>query len=169
MTDPLADRLKKLATHQQQTLKAEKDVQEFQRRVNDFISDRARPEYDRMLTLLKKRIEEVNPALGDLPPFKFAGQEVEQGNTAAYLYFDKPILNAPQNRLGLSFGPHRNVIFFGFGEEPWEPVRYYLHAAASDTLDSIVWVGDLGEITSENLVDLILENLTTYYLQHKTG
>ncbi|MBZ5689252.1 MAG: hypothetical protein LAP86_29970 [Acidobacteriia bacterium] len=164
MADPLADRLKKLAAQKEQGVRAEKNAIEFQQRVNNFISDNARPEYDRLLALLQKRIDAVNPALGDLPKFVYQPnqQVVEQGNAAAYLYFDKPILNAPDNRLLLSFGPHRAAIYVGFVEQP-AAIRYSLHAAASDALDRIVWVGDLGEITSEKLVELILEQLTTYY------
>lgn len=170
MSDPLAERLKKLAAQQEQGKKAERDVQEFQQRVNAFISDKARPEYERLLGLLQQRIAEVNPSLGDLPRFTYqAGrQAVEQGNVAAYILFDKPILNAPDNRLLLSFAPHQSAIYYGFTERP-EPIRYSLQAAASNSMDRIVWVGDLGELTSEQLTDFILEQLTTYHLENKQG
>lgn len=45
--------------------------------------------------------------------------------------------------------------------------RRRLQAAASDDLTSIVWVGDLGELTSVQLVGIMLEQLTVYYLKHK--
>jgi hypothetical protein len=34
-------------------------------------------------------------------------------------------------------------------------------------LDRILSVGDLGELTSEQLADFILEHLTEYYLAHR--
>jgi hypothetical protein len=54
-----------------------------------------------------------------------------------------------------------------FFEPPPEPERYRLQAAASNSLETIVWTGDLGELTSEKLVDFIIEQLTTYYLRIK--
>ncbi|HET9183640.1 MAG TPA: hypothetical protein VFP59_16010 [Candidatus Angelobacter sp.] len=169
MSDQLADRLKRLAEQHARGQEAEQDQIDFQKRVNSFISDHARPEYDRLLGLIQNRVKELNPQIGDLPPFVFnVGQQiVEQGNAAAYVIFDKPIINQPNNALLVSFGPHRNAMFFF--DDPPAPVRYRLQAAASDAIDRIVWMGDLGELTSEQLADFILEHLTAYYLEHKPG
>ena len=93
------------------------------------------------------------------------GEVIEQGNAAAYLNFDKPISNAPANSLQIVFGPHRGTIY-AFGNPP-KPERYRLQAAGSNSLDRIVWVGDLGELTSEQLADFVIEQLTRYYLEHK--
>jgi hypothetical protein len=166
MPDSLAERLKKLAEQQAKGQAAEHEVRSLQERVNAFISDNARPEYDRLQLQLQKRINEVNPDIGDLPPFQFnpGTRMIQQGNCVAFLNFDKPILNGPQNQLMISFGPHPHNIYF---DEPPPATRYRLHAAATDSVDSIVWVGDLGELTSAQLSDFILEHLTQYYLEHK--
>lgn len=42
-----------------------------------------------------------------------------------------------------------------------------MQAAAADDFSRIVWTRDLGEIKSEQLVDVMLEQLTTYYLEHQ--
>ncbi|MCI0622073.1 MAG: hypothetical protein L0387_10460 [Acidobacteria bacterium] len=169
MSDSLADRLKRLSEQHTKGQKAEHEVKDFQNRVNGFIAEQSKPEYDRVLALIRKRVEEVNPDIGDLPKFQVRqnGEVIEHGNAAAYVYFDKPILNAPDNALLITFGPHQNAMYFL--EAPPAPERYRLQAAASDGLDHIVWVGDLGELVSEQLVDFILEHLTQYYLQCKRG
>jgi hypothetical protein len=59
-----------------------------------------------------------------------------------------------------------NNIYFA---EPPAAIRYKLEAAATESLDAIVWTGDLGTLTTAQLSDFILETLTTYYLQHKPG
>ena len=169
MSESLADRLKRLSQQRSNEQQAELETKKFHERVNSFISDHSRPEYDRLLTIIKKRIDEVNPDIGDLPKFQVvqSGEIVEQGNAAAYLNFDKPILNAPNNALLVSFGAHRNAMYML--SSPPAPERYRLQAAATNALDRIMWVGDLGELTSEQLVDFIIEQLTRYYLEHKRG
>lgn len=167
MSDSLADRLKRLSRQHAQEERADSDARDFQERVNAFITEQSRPEYERLLAVIKKRVQDVNHQIGDLPQFQLvqSGATVEQGNAAAYLLFDKPIVNAPNNALLVSFGPHRNAMYFF--EPPPAHVRYKLQAAASDSLDRIVWIGDLGELTSDQLAEFILEHLTEYYLQHK--
>jgi len=169
MSEPLADRLKRLSQQRSNEQNAELESKKFQERVNAFISDQSRPEYERLLSIIKKRVEEVNPEIGDLPKFQVVqnGEIIEQGNTAAYLNFDKPILNAPNNALLVSFGAHRNAMYVL--SSPPAPERYRLQAAGSNALDRIVWVGDLGELTSERLADFIIEQLTRYFLAHKRG
>jgi hypothetical protein len=117
--------------------------------------------------LLKERAEEMNSSIGDLPKFVPGGYLIQQSNMALYFHFDKPIMNRPDNALLFSVGPAPNTMYF-FNAAP-EPQRYRLQAAASDDVSSIVWVGDLGELTSPQLVDIMLEQLTIYYLEHKTG
>jgi hypothetical protein len=169
MSDSLADRLKRLSQQHAQIQRGETDVRNFQEKVNAFVSEHSRREYERLLAVITKRAGEVNPEIGDLPKFQVTqnGATIEQGNTAAYLHFDKPILNAPDNALLVSFGAQRNMVAMFFDEPPPTPDRYRLQAAASDSLDRIVWVGDLGELTSEQLADFVLEHLTEYYLEHK--
>ncbi len=77
------------------------------RKVNAFISDNAKPEYDQLQVLIKGRIDEVNPNLGDLPQFQFnpGARMIQQGNVVAYMSFDKPIINRPENALILAFRP----------------------------------------------------------------
>jgi hypothetical protein len=57
-------------------------------------------------------------------------------------------------------------MYFSEADRP-EAIRYLLQAAANDNLDGIVWVGDLGELTTEQLCEFILENLTEYYLENR--
>jgi hypothetical protein len=165
MPDNLADRLKNLAAEHARGKQAEVDQQKFIEKVNSFISDHARQEFDNFVRLLKERAEQMNSDLGDLPKFVPGGYFVQQGNMALYYHFDKPIMNRPDNRFMLSVGPAPNTMYF-LGPPP-APARYQLQAAASDEMSSIVWVGDLGEVTSAQVVDVMLEQLTVYYLQHK--
>jgi hypothetical protein len=167
MSDPLAERLKKLSEQHIREQQAETDTRNSQERVNAFISDRSRPEFDHLLSVMKSRVEEVNPNIGNLPKFEVIqnGSTIQQGSFAAYVHFDKPILNLPNNALLVSFGAQPNAMYFFESERP-APDRYRLQAAASNSLDRIVWVGDLGELTSEQLADFILEHLTEYYLEH---
>ena len=167
MSDYLADRLRKLSEQRSKEQQEQRESANFQERVNKFISDESRPEFERLLNIIKTRVQTVNPNIGDLPQFQIVqnGQTIEQGNAAAYLNFDKPILNAPNNALLVSFGSHRNAFYLG--TRPPEPRRYRLQAAASDSLDQIVWTGELGELSSEQLADFVIENLTAYYLEHK--
>jgi hypothetical protein len=146
MSESLADRLKRLSQQRSNEQQAELETKKFQERVNAFISDQSRPEYDKLLTIIKKRVEEVNPEIGELPKFQVVqnGEIIEQGNAAAYLNFDKPILNAPNNALLVSFGAHRNAMYVL--SSPPAPERYRLQAAGTNALDRIVWVGDLGEL-----------------------
>ncbi len=164
MSDTLSDRLKRLAEEKRASETREQQGRTFQERVNDFITNNARPEYERLVILIQKRIAEVNPALGDLPQFQYSPLMIQQGNAVAATYFDKPIFNMPNNALLLSFGPHPNAMYFS---EPPPSRRYRLQAAASDSLDRIVWTGDLGELETEQLADFVLEHLTQYYLDHK--
>lgn len=168
MSDPLADRLKQLAEQHTKGKQAEQTVQAKQERVNKYIADNARGEYENLLRLLKERVDKVNPTLGTLPQFVVGHQQVQQGNMAAYLTFEKPIMNMPNNALILSFGAASNsAIMLGFFGPPPEPLRFRMQAAAADDFSRIVWTGDLGEIKSEQLVDMVLEQLTTYYLNHQ--
>jgi len=164
VSDPLSDRLKHLAEQHAKGKQAEKDAVAFQERVNKYIADNARGEYDNLLRLINARVEQINPTLGALQPYHFGGQWVSQGNMAAYLTFDKPIVNLPDNALVISIGPGPNT-FYPFDDPP-RPVRYRMHAAAADDFSRIVWVGDLGEVKTEQVIDLVLEQLTAYYLEH---
>jgi ABC-type transporter Mla subunit MlaD len=168
VSDPLADRLKKLAEQHAKGKQAEQDVKAFQERVNKYIADNARAEYQNLLRLLKERVDKVNPTLGSLPQYVVGQQQVQQGNMAAYLTFDQPIMNLPNNALVVSigFGPNTAIMLGIFGPPP-APVRFRMQAAAADDFSRIVWTGDLGEIKSEQLVDVVLEQLTTYYLEHQ--
>ena len=69
MADSLANRLNQRHAAQQHAQQTEQDKINFQQWVNAFISDNARPEYDRMMANLKQKVEEVNAGLHDLPHF----------------------------------------------------------------------------------------------------
>src|ERR1700721_724147 len=62
MPDSLADRLNRRSEQQRQQERSQTDAIEFQNRVNTYISENARPEYDKMMGRLKRRAEEGNPA-----------------------------------------------------------------------------------------------------------
>jgi hypothetical protein len=165
MADSLADRLNQKHAAQHQAEQTEQDKADFQQRINAYISDNARPEYDRMMASLQQRVDAVNAELGDLPKFQMGGQMVTQDNCVASWYFEKPIMNAPANRLTVGIGTSPNAMYFN-SRRP-EPKRYQFQAAATDTLDGMVWVGSAGEFTSQALIDFALEQLASYYLVHK--
>jgi hypothetical protein len=169
MPDSLAERLKRLADAQANEQKAEDDVKAFQARVNQFISDHARGEFAKLQDQLKSQSEAVNPHLGDdLPKFQWNGgsQFVQQGNFVAGIHFEKPISNSPANRLTISIGPNPFGMYAPWFRPP-KPIVRRLQAAATNELDGIVWTGDFGEVTTEELVGIILESLTAYYLENK--
>jgi hypothetical protein len=112
MPDSLANRLNRRSEQQRQQERSQTDAIEFQNRVNAYISENARPEYDKMMGQLKEQVDEVNSSLSDLPAFQFQGQMVQQGNCIASLYFEKPIFNAPNNRLTVGIGTHPNAMYF---------------------------------------------------------
>src|ERR1700688_3412264 len=145
MSDPLADRLKQLSEQHAKGKQADQDVQAFQARVNKYIADNARGEYENLLRLIKERVDKINPTFGTLPQFVVGHQQVQQGNMAAYLTFEKPIMNMPNNALIVSVGAApTGAIMFGIFGPPPEPVRFRMQAAAADDFSCIVWTGDLG-------------------------
>ncbi len=163
-----AERLRKLADAKNDQAAADESAVAFQDRVNKFIALHARAEYERLRGELEAKVLEVNPNLGDLPKYEFmqGNAMVQQGNCIASLYFDMPYTDLPSNQLLVGFGVHHMAMYFDEQDRP-QPIRYKLHAAADDALTGIVWVGDLGEISTSRLVEFILENLTVYYLENR--
>jgi hypothetical protein len=166
MSDSLADRLRQKAEAQRSEEESAQNRVDFQKRVNNYISDHAQPEYEKFLALLQQNIGEVNQHIGDLPPFQWQGMMIQQGNCIASLHFSKPFTNGPNNELKIGIGTHPYAQYFSEADRP-SPVLLSMQAAASDNLDGIVWVGDAGELSTEQLVEYVLENLTEYYLEHK--
>lgn len=168
--ESLADRLNRLAQQKKLEHEAEKQVQRTQEQINQYIIANAKPEFDRLLQALEAKISEINPALKDLPLFEFmkggTSPHVKQGNSAAYLSFMQPVMNAPPILLRLSFGRAPGMYLDIFSGPP-EPERYQLQPAMEAGPDRIVWSGDLGEITSRQLTDFVLNHLTEYYLDHR--
>lgn len=165
MADSLADRLKRMVAEDAQGEAAQAEQTSFQARVDAYISLHAREEYDALRARVSKRAEELNPDIGDLPKFELVGDAVKQDNCVASFMFDKPITNMPQNQLFITIGPHPYAMYFHTA--PPEPRRFRLRAAATDDINGIVWVGDLGEVTSAQLTEVIFESLTSYYLKNK--
>jgi hypothetical protein len=112
MADSLADRLNRRSEEQRRLERSQQEATEFQNRINAFISDNARVEYDRMTVSLKQQIDGVNAKLHNLPAFQLGSAMVQQGNCVASWHFDKPIANAPNNRLTIGIGTHPNAIYF---------------------------------------------------------
>jgi len=168
MADSLAERLRKIAEQERSEQHKNQQSEALQEQINKFISDNAKPEYDRLLALINQRVSEINPILGsDLPPFQFSAgtRMLQQGNKIAVIHFEKPITNRPDNSLLVAFSPHPNAQYF-MTQAP-SPIHYRLRAEASDSLDKIVWLGNVGELTTEQLADFVIENLTTYFLKNK--
>lgn len=166
----LADRLKEMARQQEARIAGEHAVEVTQERINEFISRNARPEFDRLLRVVGDKISEVNPALDNLPHFvpNSDNSMIMQGSVAAFIHFDKPMTNAPDNRLLITFGFRPDAMFFDEDARP-DTLRYVLQAAATEDLGTIVWEGQLGELNSEQLADFTLESLTTYFLDYGKG
>lgn len=61
---------------------------------------------------LKQQVDDVNAGLSDLAHFQLGGQMITQDNCVASWYFEKPIMNAPNNRLIVGIGTHPNAIYF---------------------------------------------------------
>jgi len=165
MADNLADRLRQKAEEQHKAEQAQHDKNAFQQKVNAFITENARPEYEKFAEQLRKKIDEINPHIGDLPKYQWDGAMLQQGNCVAGHYFTQTFTNRPENRLQISFATHPHVIYFS--QQPPRPRVYKMQAAATDQLDGMVWVGDAGELSTDQLVDFVFENLTDYYLRHK--
>jgi hypothetical protein len=165
VSDNLADRLRQKAEAQRTAERAERDQIDFQNRVNTYISENAQREYDCLVTLLQQKAIEVNKNIGDLPQYEWQGMMLQQGNCVASMHFSKPFTNAPENRLQIGIGTHPHALYFD--APPPQPIRITFHAAARDDLGAIVWVGNHAEMSSDQLVEFILENLTEYYLKHK--
>jgi hypothetical protein len=166
MADSLANRLKKIADEKKLEEAAGEDRIAFQRRVDDLITKNAQPEYENLLRTIERLVAEVNPSLGDLPRFQFSRGtfNLQQGNCVSSVRFTKPYINEALNRLHIAFGTHPHAMYI---DQPPEPDRYEFVAAATDALDGIVWIGDLGEMTTEELGTFVVERLTVYYLDHK--
>ncbi len=140
------------------------DQQSLRQRVNKFISENVRAEYDNLMSCLKERVEERNANTGTLPKFVLRGSSVELGHTVLQLEFDQNFIDPDVYVLNLKVGwaPFRKPLF---GTEP-TPQGRRLRATASDDLSSILWVGDLGKLTSAELVEFALDLLTAYYSRH---
>lgn len=168
--ESLADRLNRLAQQKKLEHEAEKQVQRTQEQIGQYIVANAKPEFDRFLQALEAKISEINPALKDLPSFEFMkggiSPHVKQGNSAAYLSFMQPVMNAPPILLRLSFARAPGMYLDIFSGPP-EPERYQLQPAMEVEPDRIVWSGDLGDLSSDELVDFVLNQLTQYFLDHR--
>lgn len=92
---------------------------------------------------------------------------IQQGNYVASLYFEKPISNRSVNRLLVSFGPHPEGMYFL--TEPPESRRFQLYAGCNDAIDEILWMGDFGELSTNQLAEVVLEGLTRYFVDHPTN
>ena len=164
MSDSLADRLKHLATKRTAPRDAEQAMR-ARERAKAFISDHALPEFAKLQARLKSLVDEINPTFSDLPKYQFSSDGmILQGNYFVMLDFDKPIPNRSDNRLLVSFGPHPQGMHFS--TEPPESRRFELYAGCNDAIDEIRWMGDFGELSTNQLAELMLESLTRYYLDY---
>ena len=167
--ESLADRLNRLAQQQKEQHEAETHVQKTQEQVNEFILKNASPEFQRLLDIVGKKVEQVNPSLLALPLFEWRrnGAILKQGNVAAFFSFHQAFTNAGPILFHVSFGREPDGFYLEGFSEPPEPERYQLHAAMAHEPERILWAGDLGEMSSETLADFVLTHLTEYYLCHK--
>ena len=165
MPESLADRLKRLASKRTYTRDAEQTIREARGRSEAFISDHAQTEFEKLQARLRTLIDEINPTLSNLPMYQFSADGmIVQGNYFVMLDFDKPIPNRSDNRLLVSFGPHSQGIHFS--TEPPVSRRFELYAGCNDAIDEIRWMGDFGELSTDQLSEVMLESLTRYYLDY---
>jgi hypothetical protein len=89
---------------------------------------------------------------------------VHLGDKALYLELDQlptdPDVYLLTLKLGL--GPFKKF----FSETGPSPDRKRLRATASNDLRNVLWVNDLGELTSDLVVEFALDLLTGYYGRH---
>lgn len=168
MSDSLAERLRAMSQRQTDAEKAAQDKIAFQERVNAFITEHAGPAYQELLSTVRSKIDEVNPLIGDLPKFELPDDTtLRQGNCVVSFAFTQMFTNRPNNRLAIGIGVDPSAIYFYESSRP-QPVRLTLQGAASDNLESIVWMDEYGrEYTGTQLCDSVLMKLTEYYLEHK--
>jgi hypothetical protein len=166
--DPLAERLNKLAEAKAADKQAETSVAATQEEARRFLYENARPEYERVKATLQRRIDEVNPQLTTIPQYSYNANQscVIQGNVAAYLTYAQLILNAGSIYLRVTFGAQPNAFYIDRSYAP-TPENYTLQPAVEQRPLKIVWVGDLGQVTSDALVEFVLQHLTEYYLDHQ--
>ncbi|HTR35840.1 MAG TPA: hypothetical protein VMH80_08075 [Bryobacteraceae bacterium] len=169
--ESLGERLNRLAQEKKSQQEAEKAVRRTQDQINQFIFANARPAFDDLLKLVETRAQGVNPSLQDLPHFEWnkGSHYVKQGSVAAFFSFHQPVLNAAPISFHISFGREPAGFYADVFSEAPEPERYQLEPAMEQNPDRIVWNGDLGEMSSETLVDFVLTHLTEYYLAHKSS
>ena len=167
--ESLSDRLNRLAREKKKEHEAEKQVRRTQEQVNEFIFSNAKPAFEALLDLVSKKVDAVNSFLQDLPQFEWQrnGPYVKQGNVAAFLSFNQLFVNAGPISFTMTFGREPQGFYVDAFSDPPEPERYKLQPAMEQAPDRIVWVGDLGETSSESLADFLLTHLTEYYLNHK--
>jgi hypothetical protein len=165
----LEERLKKLAEQDRSAKRDKLSKEELNKKISDYNAENARPEFNRLSQLIEGRIASVNESASDLGKFEFMrnGPYLKLNNSAAFLLFDQPFVNRPDARLMISFGREPGGIYFDAFSSPPDPRRYQLQPAVADSFDHIVWVGDLGELKSEQLAEFIIEHLADYYLANK--
>lgn len=166
--DSLAKRLNQLAQQKRLESEAEAQVQLTEQQITDYICRNARNEYERLLQIISGRVDEVNKSLNQLPSFQFNknGPYIKQGNSAAFLSFHQDFLNTGPIHFRISFGREPEGFYADEFSAPPTPERYAIEPTMEGNPDHIVWTGDLGEMSSAQLCDFILEHLTEYYLEH---
>jgi hypothetical protein len=167
--DPLADRIQKLAEARAAAKNAEASVTSTQAEAQKFLYENARPQYEHVLKILQDRIQTVNPQIQAVPQYVYStGQHcVVQGNVAAYLLYSQLILNAGPINLRISFGAQPRAFYIDRSSAP-RPEHYTLEPAVEkEVAFKIVWMGDLGKLTSEQLAEFVLQHLTEYFLDHQ--
>ena len=125
-------------------------------------AQKKREEKDRMMDLLKERVDEWNAKRGDLPEIVMRGSSIQMDRYILFLDFDQ-LPSLTDYVLVLRVGQERKPIFW---PEP-AAVRHRLEPIVSDERGSIVWVHQLGTFTSAAVVELALDMLTSYYSRHK--
>ena len=165
--DHLAEQLRSLVQDDAQRLQTKIHQQSSQQSADRFVCDNAREEYGTLNRLLKQRAEEMNSTISDSPKFVSSPNHIQLGNTTLYYDFDQPVVNRPDNELILTIGPVPNRMPWAWTTPAPDPVKYKLHAAASNDFSSIVWIGNDRQFKTTELVDHVLEELARYHFRHK--
>jgi hypothetical protein len=129
-------------------------------------AQRKRQEYERLMILLEKRVEEINANRGDLPEIVVRSSSLQLDQFKLYIEFDQLFPKLTDYVLVLRVGQERKPLF---GSD-LPAVRHRLQPIVADDLRSIVWMGNVGDITQFNtaeLVELALDMLTGYYRRHR--
>lgn len=124
-----------------------------------------REEYDKLMGLLKERVEEMNAHRGKLPQFVIGKSSIQLDRFILHLEFDQLFTSPTDYVLVLRVGQRTKPMF---GSES-AAVRHIMQPKVSDDFASIVWElksGNLAPFTTAEVVEFALDMLSGYYSRY---